>query len=215
VTGLDVTPLEELRLRTPRLELRLPDEDELAALAAIAASGIHDADAMPFAEAWTDGVGEPGWAEGFAAYHRGARAAIRPDDWALVLAVFHDAAPIGVQELNAREFAARRTVGSGSWLGRPFQGRRFGTEMRGAVLDLAFRGLGATAAESGALAGNVASARVSERLGYVPAGESTASPRGDPVRVQRYRIERATWLAAGRAPASISGLEACLPLLVG
>ncbi|HYU50364.1 MAG TPA: hypothetical protein VEO91_10615 [Candidatus Limnocylindria bacterium] len=34
-------PLFDLRLRTERLELRLPDDDELARLCAIARAGIH------------------------------------------------------------------------------------------------------------------------------------------------------------------------------
>ena len=41
-----------------------------------------------------------------------------------------------------------RTVGTGSWLGRPYQGRGIGKEMRGAVLALAFDGLGAEVAET-------------------------------------------------------------------
>ena len=38
--------------------------------------------------------------------------------------------------------------------------------------------------------GNVASERVSEKLGYVAAGEGVASPRGEPVREQHFRLER-------------------------
>jgi RimJ/RimL family protein N-acetyltransferase len=61
------------------------------------------------------------------------------------------------------------------------------------VLELAFRGLGARAALSGALEGNVASARVSEKLGYRVVGTSTISPRGVPVPHTDYRLEAADW----------------------
>jgi RimJ/RimL family protein N-acetyltransferase len=53
----------------------------------------------------------------------------------------------------------------GSWPGRRYQRQGAGTEMRAAVLFLAFDGLGALAAESGALEGNDASSRVSGKLG--------------------------------------------------
>ncbi|MFI0508274.1 hypothetical protein ACH3Y9_05555 [Streptomyces sp. WSLK1-5] len=42
---VDHWPLVGLRLSTPHLELRLPGEDELGALAA---GGIHELDRMPF-----------------------------------------------------------------------------------------------------------------------------------------------------------------------
>ncbi|MFJ5842244.1 hypothetical protein ACIQGO_36810 [Streptomyces shenzhenensis] len=47
-------PLAGLRLTTPRLELRLPNPDELAALASLAAEGVHDPAVQPFTVAWTD-----------------------------------------------------------------------------------------------------------------------------------------------------------------
>lgn len=43
-----------IRLRTPRLELRLPDLDDLAALADVAIEGVHDPADMPFLVPWTD-----------------------------------------------------------------------------------------------------------------------------------------------------------------
>jgi RimJ/RimL family protein N-acetyltransferase len=82
--------------------------------------------------------------------------------------------------------------------------------MRTAMLELLFRGLGARAATSGALEGNVASERVSAKLGYVPAGEGTASPRGLPVRERKFRLERGSWRPS--VPVEIDGLEPCLPL---
>ena len=58
-------PLTRLRLRTPRLELRLPTVFELRELYQVAAAGIHDPEFMPFETAWTDGLNEPD----FLAYH--------------------------------------------------------------------------------------------------------------------------------------------------
>lgn len=94
------------------------------------------------------------------------------------------------QDVSATDFARERMVLTGSWLGQQFQGRGYGTEMRAAVPELAFTGLGAELAVSGALTGNAASARVSEKLGYVAEGERFVEPRGVAVRAQEYRLDR-------------------------
>jgi RimJ/RimL family protein N-acetyltransferase len=114
------------------------------------------------------------------------------------------------QTVGAEGVASQRIVHTGSWLGRRFQRRGLGTETRAAVLELAFQGLGAEAATSGAIIGNAASKRVSEKLGYSVTGPSTVSPRGEPVKHYDLRIERADW----RAPVAVElvGLEGCLAL---
>jgi RimJ/RimL family protein N-acetyltransferase len=208
-SGSGIEPLFELRLRTPRLELRLPTEQELVDLAHLAEQGVHPPDQMPFFVAWTDAIGTPGFVDGFVSFHLQARADWRTDHWHLLLGVWAGEALIGTQGIEAVEFPARRTAESGSWLGACHQRRGYGTEMRGAVLALVFDGLDGLAATSGALEGNLGSARVSEKLGYLLAGEDVASPRGIPVRQQLYRLERAAWAGA---PVEISGLDDCLPL---
>ena len=75
---------------------------------------------------------------------------------------------------------------------------------------LLFDGLGGEAATSGAIEGNAASARVSEKLGYVKAGEGVVSPRGTPVREQRFRLGSTSWQPP--FPIGIVGLGPCLPL---
>ena len=47
--GMNLAPLHALRVRTPRLELRLPTEAELVELYEVAAAGIHPPEEMPFA----------------------------------------------------------------------------------------------------------------------------------------------------------------------
>jgi len=46
-------PLYHLRLRTERLELRLPNEVEIGELCLIAKAGIHPPGEMPFGVAWS------------------------------------------------------------------------------------------------------------------------------------------------------------------
>jgi hypothetical protein len=51
---IDLWPLFRLRLCQDRLELRLPVEADLGALAELAGGEIHDPKVMPFTTVWTD-----------------------------------------------------------------------------------------------------------------------------------------------------------------
>jgi hypothetical protein len=46
-------PLFDLRIDTPRVSLRYPEDDALELVAQAATTGIHDADAMPFYVPWS------------------------------------------------------------------------------------------------------------------------------------------------------------------
>ena len=207
---MDVAPLYSLRLKTPRLELRFGSRDELVELGRLAEKGVHPPEDMPFAVAWTDRIGEPGSRDGFVSYHEHYLADWSPDEWSLNLLVRKNGELAGTQGVFAKRFAQQRRVGTGSWLGRAHQGHGVGTEMRAAVLELAFRGLGALEAESTWLEGNAASMRVSEKLGYVEQGVGEKSPRGVPIAEYGVVIARDAWLCP--LPVAIEGLEPCLPL---
>jgi RimJ/RimL family protein N-acetyltransferase len=204
---MDLSPLYGLRLRTPRLELRLPTRPELEELREVARAGVHPPEEMPFAVAWTD---EPYSEEWVVTFHEQQRAVWRPDAWDLELGVWAHGELTGIQALVAKDFASTRTVETGSWLGKRFQRRGIGTEMRAAVLELAFRGLGAQVARSGAVEGNPASLGVSEKLGYRVVGSGTVSPRGVPVKHTDVELRREDW----RPPfaVEIEGLGTCLAL---
>jgi RimJ/RimL family protein N-acetyltransferase len=202
-----IEPLYGLRLRTPRVELRLPTHEELVELRDIAHAGIHPPEEMPFGVAWTD---QP-YSEGFVVdFLEWQLTEWRPDEWNLNLGVWGDGQLAGIQTLHGADFPTSRTVTTGSWLGSPFQGQGYGTEMRAGVLELAFRGLGAVAATSGAMDVNVASRRVSEKLGYRVAGHGVVSPRGVPVPHLDLRIDRSDWRSP--IPVEIEGLAPCLHL---
>ena len=208
----ELSPLAAIRVRTPRLELRLGTHDEVLALGALAETGIHPPDEMPFGIAWTDDAGRPGFVDRFAAFHEAQLVAWQPSDWTLNLLVWEGATLVGTQGVSGTRFAAERTVATGSWLGQAHQGRGIGTEMRAAVLELAFSGLGAEAATSNWLAGNNSSRRVSEKLGYAVSGETVQSPRtGEAVQAWDVRLERADWRCP--VPVTVHGLEPCLTLV--
>ncbi|TDC68206.1 GNAT family N-acetyltransferase [Streptomyces hainanensis] len=210
---IDHWPLAGLRLTTPRLELRLPDPEELAELGALAAGGIHPPEEMPFLFPWTD-LPPAERARSVLQHHWRTLGAWTPGDWSLLLTVFHEGRPVGLQDVGGKDFAVLREVSTGSWLGRAHQGRGIGTEMRHAVLHLAFAGLGATDAISGAFSHNLASQHVSRKAGYRPDGLARVAVRDQPVTEQRYRLTRAEWEATSdtRPPVTVAGLEPCLPL---
>lgn len=205
-------PLFGLRLSTSRVELRVPSLDDLDALADLAFEGVHDPAEMPFGVAWTDA--EPAErARGTVQHHWNTWANWKPDEWHCQFVVISGGEVAGTQELAARDFAVVREVSTGSWLGRRFQGQGIGTEMRAAVLHLAFAGLGAQAAVSGAFLDNPTSLGVSRKLGYQPDGIARQSRRGEAVTQQRLRLTRDDWeTRRDLPPVTVEGLAPCLPL---
>jgi RimJ/RimL family protein N-acetyltransferase len=202
----DVAALRALRLRTPRLELRLASADELRALARVAEAGIHDPAEMPFEVAWTDSIGSTTFEQDFLTFHRDRLETVSRDHWRLELITFLRGDPIGSQGVGADDFPTKHEVFTGSWLGRAWQGQGLGTEQRAAVLTLAFDGLGARAAVSAAWEENQSSLGVSRKLGYVETGTRMAHPRGEPVPHTVLRLEAAAFRSP--VPVEIEGLDA-------
>ena len=149
---------------------------------------------MPFGIAWSI-VPSPAFEQSFVQHHWRMRAGWSADDWALNLVVVHDGGPIGSQSIHARNFPVLGEVSTGSWLGAPFHRQGFGTEMRAAVLALAFGGLGAEVALSEAFLDNLGSSGVSRALGLSrerpwPIGAAGRHPRHDAVPPDRRRVAR-------------------------
>jgi RimJ/RimL family protein N-acetyltransferase len=203
-------PLTRLRVRTPRLELRLATRAELRTLGELAQRGIHDPAVMPFGIAWTDESDRPGFVDEAIEHHQARLREWQPDDWNLNLIAFYRGGPIGVQSVRGERFAERRTVDTGSWLGRGFQGRGLGTEMRAGALSLAFDGLGATVATSGAIEGNPQSLGVSRKLGYEVVGSHVVSPRGVPAEHTDLELRRERFRSP--VPVELVALTPLLPL---
>ena len=203
-------PLYGLRLRTPRLELRLPALAELDALAQLSAEGVHDPGSMPFFVPWTD-LPPAERARSVMQYHWRTLGGWAPQDWELSLTVLLGGVVVGTQDIGARDFAILREVHTGSWLGQRYQGQGIGTEMRAAVLHLAFAGLGAESAITAALTDNPASCGVSRKLGYQPNGIARTRVRDVVGYEQRFVLDRFGWERCRTVPVEIVGLAECLP----
>lgn len=204
-------PLFDLVVRTPRVELRLPTDDELCDLADVAAAGIHDPATTPFAVDWT-AAEPPALQRGVLQWGWRNRAEWTAERWNLALGVLVDGSIVGVQDVAATRFGLTRSVSTGSWLGLAHQGRGLGTEMRAAVLHLAFEGLGAVEAHSGAWHDNVRSHAVSARLGYEENGRRVEVRRDRPDEMILLRLTRERWAERRRDDIEIVGLERCLEL---
>ena len=204
-------PLYDLVVRTPRLELRYPSDEDLAVLASLPSEGIHEPGRQPFHVAWTE-VDSPRRERDSLKWWWSTRANWSVDDWTLSLVVVVDGDPVGVQDLRAKHFVTLRSVATGSWLVRRAQGLGIGTEMRAAVVELAFRGLGALEAHSSVFDWNSSSIRVSEKVGYLPNGEELALRGPGRDRTLCFRLARETWLTRRRDDIEIAGLEGALTL---
>ena len=90
LADIDLDALLGLRLQTPRLELRVGTPEEIDELGRLAQRGVHPPEEMPFAVAWTDGIGQPGFGEASAEFHRSHLTSWSPTDWHLDLLVWAD-----------------------------------------------------------------------------------------------------------------------------
>jgi RimJ/RimL family protein N-acetyltransferase len=206
----DHFPPAGLRLRTPRLELRLPSPELLAELAELAAGGIHEAGALPFLSGWAD---RPAAEIPTLVVQRHWRKLGKwtPQRWSIDFTVLSEGTVVGQQMLYAEDFAVTGEVATGSWLGLPHHGKGIGTEMRAAVLDLAFTGLGALEACSAAFEDNLASHAVSRKLGYQDDGVDRHAVEGKLRIGRRLRLTRAEWERHRTVPVTVEGLAPCLP----
>lgn len=203
----DVWPLFGLTINSPRLELRLARDEDLPGIVESALSGIHDPDVMPFSIPWTDAPKEE-LIRNTVKHQWRLRSSVSPDNWTLNLVVLHEGVPIGMQDIAARDFSICKTVTTGSWLSRQYQGLGLGKEMRAAVLSFAFDHLGAEVAQSEAAVWNQSSLGVSLSLGYAGGSIKRVVTRpGELSEVQEFRLipsefKRPSWTI------DVSGFEA-------
>jgi len=172
---------------------------------------VHDPAFQPFEVEWTDAPPAE-VSRSVLQHHWRQLADWSSARWTLPLAVVRAEHVVGIQSVSGRDFAALREVSTGSWLGLEHQGQGTGTEMRAAVLHLAFAGLGALSAISGAYTDNEASLAVSRKLGYADDGIERHVRRGQQATLQRLRLTRHIWQAHRGVEVTIEGLEPCMSM---
>ena len=205
-------PLFDLRIRTPRLELRYPSDADLESLVALVGEPVHDPDFMPFTTPWTRAP-SPARERNALQFWWRLRAGLDIDDWTLPFMVLDNGEPVGIQDLKGTRFRTTRSVLTGSWLVQRHHGRGVGKEMRSAVLHLAFEGLGAEEAHTSAFADNPRSLGVTRALGYEPNGSQIDEREGEAARHLRFVLRREQWEERRRGDVTIDNLEPCRGLL--
>lgn len=200
-------------------------DSELLQLIELINTGVHDPEMMPFSGPWTDSA-PADRARSALSWYWQCRASMDTDAWNLQLTVFVDGAPVGVQDVMSSKFKTTGAVKTGSWLAMKHHGFGIGTEMREAVLALAFDGLNARCAMTEAYADNPASIRVSEKCGYLRNGETPIerlrgpeAPGGESsevVEMCKFRLDAADWRSRTDRPTfAIHGLDDDLRAMLG
>lgn len=182
-----------LRVTAGAITLRLFRDSDLPAYAELISSPLFADETAPYVFDW--------WTKGPEVRLRNAqqflwtaRGDINPAEWSLSLGVFEGNRLIGSQDVRGKDFATLRMVESGSYLRLDAQGRGIGTLMRQMMLVLAFDHLGATRAESGAIAGNHRSLAVSRHCGYQLDGTSVGRNGDKRVELQRVVVTPETFI---------------------
>lgn len=198
-------PVFGLRLISEDVLLRLPRDEEIVALAEQAFGNILDQGQEHFLSGPTGKWESPEEAKiSMLRFHWQARANIRPGGWRLVFFIFPlgQTEPVGVIDLSTEKFEATKTVTTGSWILSDRQGQGIGMSARRAALQFAFDHLGASRAESFAVPDNIASNRVSEKLGYERTGQGSKI---------YWRLKREDFAAF--VDLAVIGLQGCQHLL--
>ena len=203
-------PLFDLRIITPQLTLRLSPDVELMRLAEKAVGRVLPAERADFMGPWTQ-IPSPEFERSFMQYHWLIRANWKPEEWRLDLGVYPQGSeePVGLMAVVGKGFAEMRSVTTGSWLLPEWRGKGLGREARAGVLQLAFAGLGALEARSGAHAENEPSHGVSRSLGYRPDGTEISLTGGGARETVRLLLRREEWEKRSRSDIEIQGLDAC------
>lgn len=210
--GNEHWPLFDLEVRTPRLTLRYLDDALACELMTVARRGVHDPAVMPFAIPWTD-LPSPQMEQEAIRFYARTRADVRPTGWNLQFVVLVGTEVAGACDVMGTDFATLRQFTTGSWLGREFQGRGLGKEMRMAALTLGFDGFDAEFALTGAWHDNAASIGATRSLGYREVGRSRQLRRGAPDEQLQFEMSRDHWLTIRRDDATLRGLAAARPFL--
>ncbi len=206
-------PLFDLSIRTPRVELRIPDDELVMRSIALSLKGIHDPATMPFGMPWTDAK-SPEFERESLRHYWASRANLKVDDWTLNFTVLVDGEVVGQQSIVGKNFAKLRQAETGSWLGLEHQGKGIGKEMRAAVLHFGFVGLEAQRMISGAWHDNASSMGVSKAMGYIENGEELRMRREEPDRLIHLLLTREKWEPQRRDDIEIVGLDACRDMLI-
>lgn len=207
-------PPLDVKVTTPRIELRGATDELLERLAPVVRAGKAMSEPPPYDDPMSlyeddPEVRERKWLQSI---WRG-RGSVTEDFWRLYFVVMLEGRPVGMQDLIGESFSTFGAVVTFSWLSSDVRRLGVGSEMRQAVLHLAFEGFGAVEATTEGFMDNPGSNGVSGSLGYQPNGVTWESRRGEPGLMQRWRLTRADWQKHRRDDIELHGVDACADVL--
>ena len=135
-----------------------------------------------------------------------SRADTSPDSWRLLHAVIVDGAVVGACDVFASDFPTLRQFETGSWLGREFQGRGLGKEMRLAALHARIRRSRRRDRHDRAVARQRGIARGDAIVG-LRGRAADERRRDDPDELIGFRMFRAHWETIRRDDITLHGVE--------
>ncbi|SDR88973.1 GNAT family N-acetyltransferase [Actinopolymorpha singaporensis] len=212
-TRLSSYPPLNVQVHTPRLSLLGATDELLERLVPTVRRGVATAPPWPFDDPMSLYKDSPEREWSWLRAVWAGRGRVTDSFWRLYFVVVVDGEPVGMQDLVGTDFASFGTVHTFSWLDPDLRGRGLGKEMRQAVLQLAFDGIGARYAGSDAFFDNHASNRVSQALGYERNGNDWDTRRGEPAEIHRWRLTREQWSKNRRDDIELVGVAECLPVL--
>jgi RimJ/RimL family protein N-acetyltransferase len=174
--------IDRPRLVTERLILRAPREQDAEAIATLA-DNRHIADML----ARMPHPYSIGHARAFIHMEQQRRAGV-----GYAITLIGTGTLIGCAGLNLTE----RGLELGYWIGEPYWNRGFATEAAHALVDLAFRETEAGVLHAACRVINPASRRVIHKCGFQYAGQGMMnSISAGQVPIERYRLDRKTWIS--------------------
>lgn len=199
-------PVTRIEVRSGPVRLVLPTEADLAGLAEVLRAGGIDDDVTRSSLVWQPDNREDAATSTVTHIlgHFGSTGAT----WFLPLIILVGDVPVGRQDVYCARgpFSVTREVDTASYVVNGQRRRGYGVASRAGALALAFA-LGAERASSGWLAGNVASAAVSARLGYRVTHEQWLLHRDQRVLSTRGTVTADDFARAWTSPVRITGLD--------
>lgn len=161
------------------VDLRVMRDEDIACVAQVGAADIYGANIPEHAFPWLfdKKMNTPA----AMAQHRWEhRAKLCTQKWTLdfIARDVETQEMVGVVDLVAENFAAAREVETASWVLHRFQSQGYGTLIRQAVAEFSFSHLDAHSLRTSWIETNLASARVSEKMGYRISTEKKEEPAG-------------------------------------
>ncbi len=204
-------PLFDLRIRTPRLELRLPRDDDLYALIDAFQSGVHDPATMPFLVPWTD-TPSPRREREALQWWWSQRAGWKPEAWNLTLCCVVDG------RSSACRTSTPTTSPPAGW-SPPARGWRSPTRGKASARRCALRCCTwpssvweRRAPRPGPSTTTQPSLAVTRALGYQPNGDMVKMRRGVPHTCLEFVMDRDGFDRIRRDDIVIEHLEPALPM---